>query len=56
MLHFNRATRPGWRFNGQVLKPRSFSRFQLGVRRAGAGVAAHRPLLSLAGGIGDRGR
>ena len=31
MLHFNRATRPGWRFNGQVLKRRSFSRFQLRV-------------------------
>jgi glycosyltransferase involved in cell wall biosynthesis/protein-L-isoaspartate O-methyltransferase len=31
MLHFNRATRPGWRFNGQILKRRSFSRFQLRV-------------------------
>ncbi len=31
MLHFNRVTRPGWRFNGQVLKRRSFSRFQLKV-------------------------
>jgi glycosyltransferase involved in cell wall biosynthesis/protein-L-isoaspartate O-methyltransferase len=31
MLHFNRVTRPGWRFNGQVLKRRSFSRFQLRV-------------------------
>jgi len=29
MLQFNRPTRPGWRFNGQVLKRRSFSRFQL---------------------------
>ncbi|MCX6633205.1 MAG: glycosyltransferase [Candidatus Solibacter sp.] len=31
MLHFNRASRPGWRFNGQLLKRRSFSRFQLKV-------------------------
>jgi glycosyltransferase involved in cell wall biosynthesis len=31
MLHFNRVTRPGWRFNGQVLKRQSFSRFQLSV-------------------------
>ncbi len=31
MLHFNRVTRPSWRFNGQVLKRRSFSRFQLKV-------------------------
>jgi SAM-dependent methyltransferase len=31
MLHFNRVTRPGWRFNGQVLKRRSFSRLQLRV-------------------------
>ena len=31
MLHFNRVTRPGWRFNGQVLKRRSFSRFQLRI-------------------------
>jgi SAM-dependent methyltransferase len=30
-IHFNRVTRPGWRFNGQVLKRRSFSRFQLRV-------------------------
>jgi len=30
-LHFNRVTRPGWRFNGQVLRRRSFSRFQLRV-------------------------
>ena len=29
MLHFNRVTRPGWRFNGQILKRRSFGRFQL---------------------------
>ena len=29
ILHFNRVTRPGWRFNGQVLKRRSFGRFQL---------------------------
>jgi glycosyltransferase involved in cell wall biosynthesis/protein-L-isoaspartate O-methyltransferase len=31
VLHFNRVTRPGWRFNGQVLKRRSFGRFQLKV-------------------------
>jgi len=31
ILHFNRATRPGWRFNGQILKRTSFSRFQLRV-------------------------
>jgi glycosyltransferase involved in cell wall biosynthesis len=31
VLHFNRVTRPGWRFNGQVLRRRSFSRFQLAV-------------------------
>jgi glycosyltransferase involved in cell wall biosynthesis len=31
MLHFNRVTRPGWRVNGQLLKRRSFSRFQLRV-------------------------
>jgi SAM-dependent methyltransferase len=31
ILHFNRVTRPGWRFNGQVLKRTSFSRFQLRV-------------------------
>ena len=31
MIHFNRVTRPGWRFNGQVLKRTSFSRFQLRV-------------------------
>jgi 2-polyprenyl-3-methyl-5-hydroxy-6-metoxy-1,4-benzoquinol methylase len=31
MLHFNRVTRPGWRFNGQILKRRSFGRFQLKV-------------------------
>ena len=30
-LHFNRVTRPGWRFNGQVLKRQSFGRFQLRV-------------------------
>jgi glycosyltransferase involved in cell wall biosynthesis len=29
VLHFNRVTRPGWWFNGQVLKRRHFSRFQL---------------------------
>ena len=31
LLHFNRVTRPGWRFNGQLLKRRSFGRFQLKV-------------------------
>jgi glycosyltransferase involved in cell wall biosynthesis len=31
MLHFNRVTRPGWRINGQLLRRRSFSRFQLWV-------------------------
>ena len=31
MLHFNRVTRPGWRFNGQVLRRESFGRFQLRV-------------------------
>ena len=31
ILHFNRATLPGWRFNGQILKRTSFSRFQLRV-------------------------
>jgi len=31
VLHFNRVTRPGWRFNGQVLKRRTFSRFQLAI-------------------------
>ena len=31
LLHFNRVTRPGWRFNGQILKRRSFSRFQLRI-------------------------
>ena len=31
ILHFNRVTRPGWRLNGQLLRRRSFSRFQLRV-------------------------
>ncbi len=31
VLYFNRVTRPGWRFNGQVLKRRSFGRLQLRV-------------------------
>ena len=31
ILHFNRITRPGWRFNGQILKRRTFSRFQLTI-------------------------
>ena len=30
-LHFNRATRPGWRLNGQILKRESFGRIQLRV-------------------------
>ena len=55
ILHFNRVTRPGWRFNGQVLKRTSFSRFQLRhLRLAGAGVAQGGPVLPLAGGLGDR--
>jgi glycosyltransferase involved in cell wall biosynthesis/predicted RNA methylase len=29
VLHFNRVTRPGWWFNGRILKRRHFSRFQL---------------------------
>ena len=29
VLHFNRVTRPGWWFNGQVLRRRHFSRLQL---------------------------
>lgn len=31
VLHFNRVTRPGWWFNGRVLKRRHFSRFQLWI-------------------------
>ena len=31
VLHFNRVTRPGWRINGQLLKRRSFSSFQLRI-------------------------
>ena len=31
MLHFNRITRPGWYWNGRVLRRRRFSRIQLGV-------------------------
>ena len=55
VLHFNRVTRPGWWFNGQVLKRRSFSRFQLRIFDcAGAVVAADRSLLSLAGSVGNR--
>ena len=30
-LHFNRMTRPGWWFNGRVLRRRSFGRLQLKV-------------------------
>src|SRR5205814_10297749 len=30
-LHFNRVTRPGWWWNGRVLKRRSFGRLQLRV-------------------------
>lgn len=29
VLHFNRATRPGWYINGRIFKRRYFSRFQL---------------------------
>jgi len=31
ILHFNRITRPGWRLNGQILRRRTFSRFQLRI-------------------------
>jgi 2-polyprenyl-3-methyl-5-hydroxy-6-metoxy-1,4-benzoquinol methylase len=31
VLEFNRVTRPGWWFNGRVLKRSTFSRFQIGV-------------------------
>jgi glycosyltransferase involved in cell wall biosynthesis len=31
MLYFNRVTRPGWYFNGRILKRTYFSRFQLWV-------------------------
>jgi len=31
VLHFNRITRPGWVFNGRILKRTHFSRFQLWV-------------------------
>jgi len=31
VLHFNRVTRPGWYWNGRVLKRKHFSRFQLWV-------------------------
>jgi SAM-dependent methyltransferase len=31
MIEFNRATRPGWIWNGRVLKRRYFSRFQIGA-------------------------
>jgi hypothetical protein len=31
VFEFNRVTRPGWWWNGRVLKRRRFSRFQLGV-------------------------
>jgi len=30
-LHFNRVTKPGWYWNGRVLKRGHFSRFQLGI-------------------------
>ena len=56
MLHFNRVTRPGWRFNGQVLKRTIVQPISIAhIRLAGAVVAENRPLVSLAGGIGDRG-
>ncbi len=31
LFGFNRPTRPGWWFNGRILRKRSFSRFQLAV-------------------------
>ena len=31
VLHFNRVTRPGWFFNGRILKRTHFSRFQLWI-------------------------
>jgi len=31
ILEFNRVTRPGWYFNGCILKRQNFGRFQLGV-------------------------
>ena len=31
VLEFNRATYPGWFFNGRILRKRTFSRFQLSV-------------------------
>lgn len=31
VLHFNRVTRPGWYFNGSLLRKRSFDRLQLWV-------------------------
>jgi glycosyltransferase involved in cell wall biosynthesis len=31
VLHFNRVTRPGWYWNGRILKRQHFSRFQLWV-------------------------
>jgi glycosyltransferase involved in cell wall biosynthesis len=31
VLEFNRVTRPGWWFNGRVLKRSTFSRFQIGL-------------------------
>jgi len=30
-LHFNRVTRPGWWWNGRVMKRRTFGRLQLRV-------------------------
>ena len=31
VLHFNRTTRPGWWFNGRILKRRTFGRLQLKI-------------------------
>jgi hypothetical protein len=31
MIEFNRVTRPGWIWNGRILKRRYFSRFQVGA-------------------------
>ena len=56
ILHFNRVTRPGWRFNGQVLEAQIVQPISIAhIRLAGAVVAANRPLVSVARGLGDRG-
>ena len=55
LLHFNRVTRPGWRFNGQVLKRTSFSRFQFRVFDSLVPLWRRVDRVSLACGVGDRG-